>query len=375
MFTIDQIDRQALRSLVDNADELAIDIAALLRQLGIVRSLKDVRSQNVTFDEYLRLQRALTGAIRTALHGLMGQRAFRQEEYEVSLHYMLGADDLAGALARMKFFASMFPERFGNGAIHLSIDQPSVAKLYIRFGIDAELQQRFAGHFLREELKLFEMLSWLIGESIELISAELPFTACAELEPYLGRLRCPVHYGSRGFGFFFSRALLHKPIVRSMDELRSFLRIYEAVFVDSGHERLPLDQRIERVLEKQALEGSGMPSATQLASALNMSAATLRRHLQGSGRSFSEIKRACQIRLGKKLLALPSRNLYDIAQQLGYQDVNAFRRAFRQSAGQTPECFRKSCSADAAAGAAEKQRAPAAALFAASGAGLDKASL
>lgn len=350
MFTIDQVDRQALRNLVDNAGELDIDVAALLRQLGINRALKEVRAgQHISFEEYLRLQRALTVAIRRGIHQCVGQNAFTQEEYEVLFHYMLGAEDLADALARMKFFAGMFAERHGNGAIHLSIDQPSVAKLYVRIGVDAGLQQRFAGHFLREEIKLIEILAWLIGEPIELLGVELPFAPCAEVEHYLSRLRCPVRYGASGFGFLFSRALLHKPIVRSLQELRSFLRIYEAVFLESEYqERPPLDQRIERILEKQALDGSGIPSAAQLAGALNMSEATLRRRLRDAGRSFSEIKRACQLRLGKKLLAMPNRNVYDVAHQLGYQDVNAFRRAFRQASGQTPERFRRSHGAEAA---------------------------
>jgi len=345
VLTIDQVDREVLRNLVDNALGLAVDVAAILRALNIERTPREVRDgQRIGFEEYLQLQRALTTAIRTAIHNRVGQRALTQEEYEVLFHYMLGADDLADALVRMKFFTGMFGERIGNGAIHLSIDQPSIAKLYVRSGVDPELQQAFAGHFFWEHLKLIEVLSWFIGEPIELIRVELPFAACADVEQFIDRLRCPVSYGTSGFGFYFSRALLHKPIVQSLQELQSFLRIFGAVFVkNEHHQRPPLGQRIERILEKHALDSGGMPSATELANALNMSEATLRRRLRETGCSFSEIKRSCQMRLGKKLLVIPNRNITDIALQLGYQDVNAFRRAFRQSLGRTPEDFRRSC--------------------------------
>jgi AraC-like DNA-binding protein len=55
------------------------------------------------------------------------------------------------------------------------------------------------------------------------------------------------------------------------------------------------------------------------------------------------------MRIGKKLLVQPNYDVADIAQQLGYQDVNAFRRAFRQHSGQTPEGFRKAAAAQALA--------------------------
>jgi AraC-like DNA-binding protein len=345
VLTIDQVDREVLCKLVDNALGLAVDVGTILRELNIARTPQDLRDgQHIGFDDYLRLQRALSTATRAAIHNRVGQRALTQEEYEVLFHYMLGAEDLAGALVRMKFFTGMFGERIGNGAMHLSIDQPSVAKLYTRNDVDAELQQTFASHFLREQLKLIEVLSWFIGEPIDLIRVELPFAASAEVEQFIDRLHCPVSYGASGFGLYFSRALLHKPIVQSLQELQSFLRIFGAVFVKAEHrQRSPLGQRIERILEKNALDAGGMPSATELANALNMSEATLRRRLRETGRSFSEIKRACQMRLGKKLLVIPNRNVTDIALQLGYQDVNAFRRAFRQSLGHTPEDFRRSC--------------------------------
>ena len=351
MLTIDQVDREVLGNLVDNAMGLGVDVAAMLRELNIERTPHELcNGQRIGFEEYLQLQRALATAMRVAIHNRVGQRALTQEEYEVLFHYMLGADDLAGALVRMKFFTGMFGERIGNGAIHLSIDQPSVAKLYVRNGVDPDLQQSFAGHFCWEQLKLIEVLSWFIGEPIDLIRVELPIVACAEVDQFIDRLRCPVSYGANGFGFYFARALLHKPIVRSLPELQSFLRIFGAVFVKSEQrQRAPLGQRIERILEKHALDSGGMPSATELANALNISEATLRRRLREAGHSFSEIKRSCQMRLGKKLLVIPNRNVTDIALQLGYCDVNAFRRAFRQSLGHTPEEFRRSYRAEQSA--------------------------
>ncbi|HSB97478.1 MAG TPA: helix-turn-helix domain-containing protein [Spongiibacteraceae bacterium] len=345
MLSIDHVDREVLRALIDKARSLDIDLEVLLRELNVSCSVQSLHSDpRISFADYQQLQRGLSMAIRQTIYERVGKRAPAAEETEVMLHYMIGADDLGGALVRMKFFASIIGDRLGDGAIRLSIEPPLLAKLYLRVGMPEELHQTFASHFLWEQLKVIEILAWLIGQPIDLVKAELPFAADSSVDHLVARLRCPVSYGALGYGFYFRKTLLQKPVVRSLVELKSFLGMFGALFVSEEHfDRPPLKQRIERILEKQALENRGMPSATELANAMNMSEATLRRRLRETGCSFSEIKRSCQMRLGKKLLVIPNRNITDIALQLGYQDVNAFRRAFRQSLGNTPEGFRRSC--------------------------------
>ena len=339
MFTIDQVDRNALQQLVDNAVAWDIDVGVIFRRVGV----DCARLDGISFERYLALQNALNAAIRHAVHSEVGQRALSQEEYEIVFHYMLGADDLAEALMRMKKFATMLAERLGNGAVHLSTDRGQIANLYIRPGVDPETLQRFAAHFTRDHHKLIEMMAWMIGTPIQLLQLEVPFVATDALERQVQRFGCPVEYGHSGFRFLFPAALLRKPIVRTQEELKNFLKIFPAVFVSGDHDAPALDQRIERILEKQCLEVGGMPSASQLASALNMSEATLRRRLRDTGRSFSEIKQGCQLRLSKKLLAMSYRSLHEVANLLGYQDVNAFRRAFKQATGHTPMSYRDSC--------------------------------
>jgi AraC-like DNA-binding protein len=343
MYTIDQVDRQALRNLIDSALELDIDLAPLLRQADIGCSVRELRtSAAIPFADYLCLQRALNATIRKTVHQRVGKYALAPDESEVMFHYMLGADDLAGALARMKFFSAMLGERIGDGSIRLSIEPPLLARLYVRIGMDPALHQQFAAFFLWEQFKLIEVLAWLIGQPIELAKIDLPFAPTPAIEQLIGRLRCPINYGATGYGLYFPKALLQKPVVRTLAELKNFLKMFGAVFISEEHfNRPPLSQRIERILEQQSLDHGSMPSASELANALNMSEATMRRHLQEGGSSFSTIKKACRLRLSKKLLALPNQNVVDIAQQLGYQDVNAFRRAFRQLSGHTPEGYRK----------------------------------
>lgn len=346
MFTIDQVDREALRVRFDTARALAIDLDAILGSLSIRRSLREVRAgYGMSAEQYLRLQQRLSEAICAALHAQSGIRVLSAEENEIVYHYMLGAADLCSALERMGRFAAMLRERLGTFGVELDDTGAASARLSIDIGFGADIRQRFAAYFCQQYCKLIESLAWMIDRPIALHRLEVPFLAEHLSETSVGRFNCPVSYGHARFGFYFERSLLRAPIVRSPADLHSYLRTLPAVLAEQG-EIDDFGERVERILEKQCLEIGGMPTAAELAALLNISVATLRRRLNDRGRSYSEIKRDCQLRLSKQLLAKPYKKLFEVAQQLGYSDANAFRRVFKQATGQTPVDYHRSCQRD-----------------------------
>jgi AraC-like DNA-binding protein len=342
MFTIDQVDREALRVRFDTARALSIDLDPILTELRIRHSLREVRAgYGMTSEQYLQLQLRLSEAIRDALHEQSGVRSLSQEENAIVYHYLLGAADLRAALQRMGRFAGMLRERLGDFRITCDVEQDS-ARLHVHVGIDAQVRQRFAVYFCQQYSKLVESLAWMIDTPIALRAVDLPFQHTEGLASSVERFDCPVRYGHEAFVFYFDRALLDAPIVRSIADLESYLATLPAVL--SGHgEADDFGQRVERILEKQCREIGGMPSAAELAATLNISVATLRRRLGESGGSYSQIKHDCQLRLGKEFLARPYKKLLEVAQRLGYRDANAFRRVFKKATGQTPVDYHKSC--------------------------------
>lgn len=349
MFTIDQVDREALRVRFDTARALAIDLEAILRKLGIRRSLREVRAgYGMSAQQYLLLQLRLGEAISDALYTQSGVRPLSQEENAIVYHYLLGAVDLRDALQRMARFAGMLRERLGDFRIALDVDGGS-ARLSVHIGFDEQVRQRFAVYFCQQYSKLIESLAWMIDASIALRAVELPFgysDALASSAQRFCRLAehgvCALEYGRDAFVFYFDSALLDAPVVRSVADLESYLKTLPAVL--SGQiDADDFGQRVESILEKQCLEIGGMPTAAELAATLNISAATLRRRLGESGRTYSQIKRDCQLRLGRELLARPYKKLLEVAQRLGYRDVNAFRRVFKKATGLTPVDYHNSC--------------------------------
>jgi AraC-like DNA-binding protein len=341
MFTIDQVDREALSVRFDTARALSIDLEVILRDLRIQRSLREVRAgYGMTSGQYLALQSRLGAAISDALHAQSGVRPLSHEENGIVYHYLLGAVDLRAALRRMGGFAGMLRERLGDFRVDLEIEQ-GAARLVVHVGIDAEVRQRFAVYFCQQYLKLVESLSWMIDRPLALRAVDLPFRHTEGLASSAERFGCRVRYGHDAFVFHFDSALLDAPIVRSIADLESYLKMLPAVL--SGQDGVDdFGQRVERILEKQCREIGGMPSAAELAATLNISVATLRRRLGEGGLSYSQIKHDCQLRLGKELLSRPYKKLLEVAQRLGYRDANAFRRVFKKATGQTPVDYHKS---------------------------------
>lgn len=90
------------------------------------------------------------------------------------------------------------------------------------------------------------------------------------------------------------------------------------------------------------------PDIEQVAAQLHTSARTLRRRLQGEGRSFQQLLDDVRCQLAQDYLARTRMNTEDIAAALGFCDAASFRQAFRRWTGATPGAWRGATGAAAA---------------------------
>ena len=99
-----------------------------------------------------------------------------------------------------------------------------------------------------------------------------------------------------------------------------------------------LDQRV-RIVVSQALS-EGVPTLTNVASELGMSARTLQRRLSDKGHSFQGLVDLARRELAEKLLRDTDFGLSEIAFLTGFSEQSGFNRAFKRWAGQTPRSYR-----------------------------------
>lgn len=98
------------------------------------------------------------------------------------------------------------------------------------------------------------------------------------------------------------------------------------------------------VKQVQALlkaEADGFPDQNKVASALHMSARSLKRKLKQHGTSFRQLRDATRRQDSIRLLKNSDLTIERIATRLGYADPANFTRAFRKWAGVTPSGYRE----------------------------------
>lgn len=96
--------------------------------------------------------------------------------------------------------------------------------------------------------------------------------------------------------------------------------------------------RARRLIEK---EGGGFRSIDEVASALHVSARTLKRQLAAHGVAYSTLLAELQRDRALLLLRGSDASMEEVAEQVGYSDVANFARAFRRWTGTTPGAYRR----------------------------------
>ncbi|MEM9740777.1 MAG: helix-turn-helix transcriptional regulator, partial [Pseudomonadota bacterium] len=99
-----------------------------------------------------------------------------------------------------------------------------------------------------------------------------------------------------------------------------------------------LEQRV-RIAVSQTLS-EGVPTVSDIASHLGMSARTLQRRLSHKGSSFQQLVDHARRHLAEQLLRDTNYSLSEVAFLTGFAEQSGFTRAFKRWAGQTPRSYR-----------------------------------
>ena len=103
---------------------------------------------------------------------------------------------------------------------------------------------------------------------------------------------------------------------------------------------LRFQDRVSCVLRQMLLSGNF--SGPAIAELFGLHERTLRRYLNNEDTSLQKLLNQTRFELAKELLANTALPVADIATVLGYDDPNAFSRAFRNWANLSPSQWRKS---------------------------------
>lgn len=136
----------------------------------------------------------------------------------------------------------------------------------------------------------------------------------------------------------FPEAYLHKHFSQPNPELYHLLKKQAEQLLLKLH-GASLASQIQSLIEDQ-YQGI-KPQIRQVASHFNVSARTLRRHLQEEGINFTSIVEKTQADIARILLSDPKVSIKSIAYQLGFEEPGSFTRAFKRWTGKTPLEYRE----------------------------------
>lgn len=155
------------------------------------------------------------------------------------------------------------------------------------------------------------------------------------LERHFG---CEVVSGSSRNALVFRASDAERPFVTRNADLLAMLapQLDEELKRHRGQESFP--EQVRAAIQRK-LTGR-RPKMLEVARELRMSARTLQRRLQESGRSFQQVLEEARHELARHYLAYSPLELNETAYLLGYEDSSSFVRAFRGWEGVPPAHWR-----------------------------------
>jgi AraC-like DNA-binding protein len=163
--------------------------------------------------------------------------------------------------------------------------------------------------------------------------AHAPAAPVAECRRLLG---CEVAFGERADAIRLSAEALALRIPTADSRLGVMLRSYADGLLKQAHPKEPdsLAGKAAAVIAQRL--SSGEVSLRDVARRLHLSERTLRRRLQESGVTFSDLVSRVRLDLAEDWLQRSDFNVKHISYLLGYSDAAAFSRAYKRWTGRSP---------------------------------------
>ncbi|EWG99025.1 AraC family transcriptional regulator [Halomonas sp. BC04] len=302
-----------------------------LERAGISPFLLTATHGRVTVDQFSTLYRLLVNEYDDETPGFFA-RPLRGGTLKLLCLSVLEAPTLKVALHRYTLFFRIVLDDFGY--------EYSVEDGLLRVAL-VEHRPPVGSRILVHELmlKLFHgIASWMIARKIPLLKMECAYPQPAHSADYLYFYPGKVSFERRQTAIYIDAALFEQPIRQTKKHLGAFLRRAPADWFYVSFEDRVVSHRVREHLSRH-LASSG--SVHDVAGALHMSVRTLARRLAAEGTHFQAVKDEFRRDFAIQALTRTERSLSAIADELGFQDLACFSRAFKAWTGNSPAAYRR----------------------------------
>ncbi len=304
--------------------------AEALSRAGIAPALLDAETARVTSDQFASLYQLLARQLDDELPGMFS-RPVRAGAFKFLCLSLLDAPSLQTALFRLTRFLHLLVDDF---AVELSREDD-----LFRLALIPRCEQMQRNTFGQEILfKLIHgVASWLSGQRIGLFRVDCSYPRPPHASEYRFLFPGPVHFGQPVSALYFEASQLAVPIRQDKKSLTRFLARAPGDWLFVAFDNQPTSQLVRETLKQRMNRAVAAPDAAR---ALHLSLRTLTRRLNEEGTTFQALKDELRRDLAIQLLTKTHTAIGLIGQEIGFQDSNAFYRAFRQWTGSTPGAYR-----------------------------------
>jgi AraC-like DNA-binding protein len=213
-------------------------------------------------------------------------------------------------------------------------------EVHLTVGVTSKLRDKSVWPFIVEEYfsSMLTISRHLVGPQFRFHSLEVTYPKPAHAERYRQLFGCPLHFGRE-----FNRARIERHWLSA--PIATYCEVKTAQMgaeLDQRAQANAIPSRPTVTVEELVLRSDCAPlSIDEVANALQLSVRTLRRRLKEDGTSFRALHSRLRMEAAQRLLREQGMTVAAVAQRLGFSDTRAFRRAFKQWAGQVPGQIRR----------------------------------
>lgn len=323
-----------LRGFWDELSRRGVSTDALELASGVSRPTRDDFLTSISGGEMHRLFVAAQELSNDERIGLSVGRAMGATSLHLVGHLVLASPSLTKAIDLVARVEPHFGRR-------LPTLEP-IADGGMRFGVPGDSRELTPGARVEAELTavlLYDVARLFLDESFGCPAVHFAFAAPEDRLPYQRVFAGEVEFASEGTYCVFPRAALRRRSGSDASLLEHLFKLARDHYGPASDEE-DWTSRVRAALRSQ-IEPRLVERGT-LASRLGLSSRSLSRRLSREGSSVSQLIDEVLFERARASLRRPGATAAQVAEELGYEELSSFFRAFRRwSGGVTPKEYRE----------------------------------
>lgn len=320
-----------VHNMLQGVTRRGMDVNCFLADAGIAPQLLNQSEARVTADQYVALFKSLVERLDDDVLGLQS-RPTRRGSFALIARSGVSAPTLEVAIRRISRTYRLLQD---DVVIELIRDGTLVG-----FSLNFVNAKQEWPIFLHELLLrvFWRLLAWLAGGKLPVARFDFAFDRPDYAQSYGPAFPAPLAFGCAHSAFWLDVSLLRQRVRQDETSLFKFLSNAQANIILPQRSTEVVSANVRSFLQQSQPLWPDMASTAQK---LNVSSATLQRHLAAEGTTFQALKDALRrdiaiVRLNTSTVTLPA-----LAAELGFSDSASFQRAFKGWTGSAPGSYRR----------------------------------